>query len=130
MEFNKNQPIYLQIADLICEKILLLLWKEGERIPSVREFAVTIQVNPNTVMRTYTFLQEEGIITNQRGIGFFVTGGGLKSAKTFITKQVIETDMQNLFKKMDLLGITLYELNKYYEESKDKFSGEGNENNQ
>jgi GntR family transcriptional regulator len=129
MEFSKNQPIYLQIADLICEKILLKTWNEGERIPSVREFAITIQVNPNTVMRTYSFLQEEGIITNQRGIGFFVSDRGYKSAKTFVTKQVIETDMQNLFKKMELLGISIEELNLHYQQSRDKMSGEKNENN-
>jgi len=129
MEFNKNQPIYMQIADLICEKILLFIWKEGERIPSVREFAVTIQVNPNTVMRTYTFLQEEGIIINQRGVGFFVSEGGLKSAKTFVTKQLLEEELQSLFKKMDLLGITIEELNIHYKESREEMSEEKNENN-
>lgn len=120
MEFNKNQPIYLQIADLICEKILLNDWKKGERIPSVRELAVSIQVNPNTVMRTYALLQEEGIIYNQRGIGFFVAGEGLRSAKEFVIRQIIEADMTNLFRKMKMTGITFDELKKYFDEYSQK----------
>ena len=50
MEFTASQAIYLQIADQICERILCGQWKEGERIPSVREMGESIQVNPNTVM--------------------------------------------------------------------------------
>jgi len=72
MEFNKNQAIYLQIAEVICENILSLNWKVSEKISSVREFAAMMEVNPNTVMRTYTYLQDKGIIYNKRGIGFFV----------------------------------------------------------
>ena len=53
MEFKDTQSIYLQIADLFCENILLKKWKPGDRIPSVREMAVNIEVNPNTVMRTF-----------------------------------------------------------------------------
>ena len=57
MQFRETRPIYLQIADYVCEKILLRQWNAGERIPSVRELAVTLEVNPNTVMRTVEFLQ-------------------------------------------------------------------------
>ncbi|HEV7378757.1 MAG TPA: GntR family transcriptional regulator, partial [Dyadobacter sp.] len=56
MEFKDKQSIYLQIADYICEQILLAKWPPGERIPSVRDLASTLEVNPNTVMRTYDFL--------------------------------------------------------------------------
>jgi DNA-binding transcriptional regulator YhcF (GntR family) len=123
VEFNKNHPIYLQIADLICEKILLDDWKKGERIPSVRELAVSIQVNPNTVMRTYALLQEEGIINNQRGIGFFVADDGSQAAKAFVSRQVIEADMSNLFRKMKMTGITFEELKKYFDEYAQKHWG-------
>jgi DNA-binding transcriptional regulator YhcF (GntR family) len=114
MEFNKNQPIYLQIADLICERVLLKVWKEEDRIPSVRDFALSIQVNPNTVMRAYTYLQDEYIIINQRGIGFFVSRNGYEKAKSIIASQVINIDMQSLFKKMNYLNITADELLKQY----------------
>ena len=78
MEFRDKQAIYLQIADHFCENILLEKWKPGDRIPSVREMAVNMEVNPNTVMRTFTYLQDKEIIFNKRGIGYFVSEDGLK----------------------------------------------------
>ena len=72
MEFQETKSIFLQIADTICDKILNHTFKSGERLPSVREMAAEVGVNPNTVMRTYTELQNDGIIKNKRGIGFFV----------------------------------------------------------
>ena len=80
MEFKEKKSIYVQIADHICENIVKGIWKEGDRIASVREFAVDIEVNPNTVMRAYSYLQDEGIIYNKRGIGYFV-GENLMSLK-------------------------------------------------
>ena len=53
MEFDQHKPIYLQIADAICERILTGQWPEGDRIPSVRECGVSLEVNPNTVARSY-----------------------------------------------------------------------------
>ena len=61
MEFNSNKAIYLQISDIICEKILSGELKADDRIPSVREYGASIGVNPNTVMRTYEKLTNEGI---------------------------------------------------------------------
>ncbi|MEX1302542.1 MAG: GntR family transcriptional regulator, partial [Desulfotignum sp.] len=81
MEFQKKDAIYLQIADLMCERILLEDWQENNRIPSVREMAVDLEVNPNTVMRAYAFLQQQGIIFNKRGIGYFVAPDGLKTTR-------------------------------------------------
>ena len=72
MEFKDGKAIYMQISDYISESILKGEWKEGDRIPSVREFAIEIEVNPNTVMRAYSYLQDEGVIYNKRGIGYFV----------------------------------------------------------
>ncbi len=72
MEFSNHQAIYLQIADQICESILMQHKLSGERIASVREMALQIEVNPNTVARAYSLLQEQGIIFNKRGLGFFI----------------------------------------------------------
>jgi len=63
MDFGDSNAIYLQIADQLSENILLRRWNPGDRIPSVRELAVSIEVNPNTVMRTFNYLQDKGIIT-------------------------------------------------------------------
>jgi len=115
MEFNQNQAIYLQIGDYICEQILLGKWNEGDRILSVRELGVELQVNPNTVLRTFDFLQTNEIIFNKRGVGYFV----MENAKTKIIdyrrKQFLELELPILFKNMDILGMTITDLNAEYE---------------
>ena len=82
MEFRDNQAIYMQIADLMCENVLSGAWKPGERIPSIRETAEASQVNPNTVMRTYGYLEDRGIIRNQRGVGFFLSDDAYEITRT------------------------------------------------
>ena len=72
MNFKESKAIYLQIADHICDEVLLGQYQEEERIPSVREYAAVVEVNANTVMRSYDYLQTQGVIYNKRGIGYFV----------------------------------------------------------
>lgn len=57
MNFKESKAIYLQIADRICDEILLGQYPEEERIPSVREYAAIVEVNANTVMRSFDYLQ-------------------------------------------------------------------------
>ena len=73
MNFNTEKPIYLQIVDVISDRILSGELKGGDRIPSVREYGADIGVNPNTMMRSYEKLTADGIIYNKRGIGYFVS---------------------------------------------------------
>lgn len=115
MDFRESQPIYLQIADHVCEKILLQEWKPGARIPSVRELAVQLEVNPNTVMRTFEHLQQQDIIYNQRGIGYFVSPNAQKTAMHYRKNEFTEKDLPNLFRNMYLLEIETDELNRLYE---------------
>lgn len=110
MNFSSNKAIYIQIADLICEKILLREFKQDERIPSVRELAVDLEVNPNTVMRTYDYLQNLDIIINKRGVGFYVSSDGIKKATDYRKAEFLEQELPALFKTMDLLKIELPEL--------------------
>jgi GntR family transcriptional regulator len=115
MEFENNQAIYLQIADYICEKILCQEWPVGERIPSVREMAISVAVNPNTVMRTYTYLEDAGIISMRRGIGYFLSQDAyvktLKLKKAVFLKQ----EVPRFLKKAKLLNINFQELKKQFE---------------
>lgn len=115
MEFRDDQAIYLQIADLFCENILLEKWNPGDRIPSVREMAVSIEVNPNTVMRTFSYLQEKGIIYNKRGIGYFVSDDGKKKTNTLRKEDFIKSELPRFFKAMDLLHLSMEDINKYYQ---------------
>ena len=68
MEFNQPKGIYLQIAEQVCDRILQGEWNDGDRIPSIRELAVNLGVNPNTVTRSYQSLLDRQIIENRRGI--------------------------------------------------------------
>ena len=114
MEFKETQAIYLQIGDYVCEQILLDKWKEGDRIPSVRELGVALEVNPNTVMRTYDFLQDREIIFNKRGIGYFVSDEARNKIIRYRKNRFLEQDVPALFKDMKLLGMTIKELENEY----------------
>jgi len=118
MQFKESQAIYLQIADYVCEKILLKEWKPGERVPSVRELAVQLEVNPNTVMRTFDFLQQQEIIQNQRGIGYFVTATAHKNALHYRKEAFSEKDLPSIFRNMYLLGMELEELQPKFDKYK------------
>lgn len=110
MEFHENQAIYLQIADHFCENILQKTWKEGEKIPSVRETAVMVEVNPNTALRSFNYLQEQGIIYNKRGIGYHVADQGYQRALLFKKQQFIQEELPRVFRSMDLLGLDFDDL--------------------
>jgi|SRR5580658_9987040 GntR family transcriptional regulator len=114
MQFRESQPIYLQIADYVCERILLKEWPPGGRIPSVRELAVQLEVNPNTVMRTYEFLQQQTILFNQRGIGFFAAADAMEKATRYRKEQFLDKDLPQLFLNLYLLGMELEELEQHY----------------
>ncbi|MBV5343029.1 GntR family transcriptional regulator [bacterium] len=116
MEFKETQAIYLQIGDYVCEQILLGRWNEGDRILSVRELGVALQVNPNTVMRTFDFLQSIDIIFNKRGVGYFVSDNANNKIITYRRKQFIEQELPLFFKNLNILGMTFDELKVKYDE--------------
>ena len=118
MQFRESIAIYLQIADYICERILLKQWKSGERIPAVRELAVQLEVNPNTVMRTFEFLQGQNIIYNQRGIGYFVSPDAIKNTTRYRKTEFIEKELPNIFRSIYMLGMDIDELKPRYEKFK------------
>lgn len=115
MEFKETQAIYLQIVDLVCDNIMAGKWKAGERVPSVRELGVQLEVNPNTVMRAYDCLQDKQIIYNKRGVGYFV--GEEAPAQIIEAHRVefLEMELPEIFRRMKLLGISFERLAEEYE---------------
>ncbi len=105
MEFDSNKSIYLQICDAICERILSGNLAPDERIPSVREYGADIGVNPNTIMRSYEKLTNEGIIYNRRGIGYFISLGARDIVLENMKKDFLENELPHIVRKMNLLGI-------------------------
>ncbi|RZK80372.1 MAG: GntR family transcriptional regulator, partial [Pedobacter sp.] len=109
-----NKAIYLQIAEYVCEHILLGKWKKEEKVPSVRELAVEMEVNPNTVMRTYELLQTKNIINNKRGIGFFVADDAEAQVKAYRKVQFMDDELPVVFRNLYLLNIGFEELEARY----------------
>ncbi len=120
MEFDSQQAIYLQIADLVCENILKGIWKPKERIPSIRDLASQLSVNPNTVVKTYGYLENQGIIVNQRGIGFFVSENGYQEVLRLKRETFLHRECPKFFRQMELLGVSWEELQKLYESLEQK----------
>ncbi len=107
MEFNSNRSIYLQICDTICEQILSGTLEPDARIPSVREYGAEIGVNPNTVMRSYEKLTNDGIIYNRRGIGYFICNGAKGIVLEKMRREFMENELPMIQKRMKLLGIRM-----------------------
>lgn len=115
MEFKDKQAIYLQIADYICEQILLGKWPLGERIPSVRDLAAMMEVNPNTVMRTYEFLQNKEIIFNKRGIGYSADEQATEKIRAYRKERFLTNELPEVFKNLYLLDIGIDDLQSLYQ---------------
>ena len=112
MDFNADKPIFLQIADTVCDRILSGELNGEDRIPSVREFGADIGVNPNTVMRTYEKLTADGIIYNKRGIGYFVAPDAKEQILDVQRREFLEKDVPAIRKRLDLLGLDASVYNK------------------
>lgn len=116
MNFRQNQPIYLQIAEYVCEQILLKKWKLGDKVMSIRDIAVVMEVNPNTVQRAYDFLQQRNIITNKRGIGYFTEEDAMERILTFRREQFMDNELPVFFRNLYLLDIDVKELKNQYDQ--------------
>ncbi len=107
MDFNQNKPIYLQIADSICEKILQGTYLPDERILSVRELGISLGVNPNTIARVYDHLQGMEVIYNKRGIGYFVSPAAPQRILEMQRETFLREELPAIARKMKLLGVPL-----------------------
>jgi len=116
MAFAQNSPIYLQICDRVVELIIRREWDEEMRIPSVREMSIETEVNPNTIARSYTYLQDLNIIHNKRGIGYFVARGAREIARKYLRQQFVKEELPPLFRMLDLLDMKVSDLQKLRDE--------------
>ena len=120
MKFKESKPIYLQIADRICDEILQRQYKDEERIPSVREYAATVEVNANTVVRSYDYLQGLDIIYNKRGLGYFVVQGACERILELRKEIFMRDELPDFFRQLRMLGIPLKEIEQLYQTFLDK----------
>jgi GntR family transcriptional regulator len=114
MDYSDNRPIYMQISDHFCDRILNKSWSAGERIPSVRDIAVLMEVNPNTAIRAFHYLQEEEILYNQRGVGYFITDNAYEKVMKLKREQFIKEKLPGFVRDMKSLGFSFSELDELY----------------
>ncbi len=107
-EFDDNMPIYLQIMDRIKMDIITEKLKANYKLPSVREMATKLKVNPNTLQRAYQELERLGIVYTQRGMGTFVGGG--KSLVDDLKQEMAKEVIDSFILRMKRLGFTEQEI--------------------
>ena len=114
MNFNDNKAIYLQIADRIGDQILAGSLTPDGKVPSVRELAAEIEVNANTVARTYEYLQQSGVIYTKRGLGYFVSPDAKERIVASRRDQLMQGEMDYFLGQLKAVGITPAELQQLY----------------
>ena len=116
MIFRDNLSIYQQIAERICDEILDNKFPPGERLPSIREYAALVEVNANTVVRSYEWLQQQEIIFNKRGIGYYVSPEGKHRIKEIRRKRFFSDELPLFFNRLSTLDISVAEIDAQYAE--------------
>jgi GntR family transcriptional regulator len=107
-EFNTSKPIYLQLADRINRQIVSKELKAGQKLQSVRDMALSYNVNPNTIQRTYSELEREGILETRRGQGTFVTEQEDRLIQ--LRGNLKEEQIQTFVQVMQEMGYSSYEI--------------------
>ncbi|MCM1163338.1 MAG: GntR family transcriptional regulator [Muribaculaceae bacterium] len=120
MEFNQDRPIYRQIIDYSFGRILTGEWCPGQRVPSVRELAITVAVNSHTVLKAYEYLQAHDIIVARRGLGFFLAPDALEKVDAARREEFFNSTVPTLHDEMKLLGITIDQLIEKLESLQDR----------
>lgn len=114
--FSNSQPIYMQLAEELCRRICKGHLKAGDKLPSVREAAQGLGVNPNTIQRTYADLEKEGLIERRRGLGSYVTINNerIKDLKRKMVNQQIELFLHSMrdigLQDQEIISITIHEM--------------------
>ena len=111
MEFKATKGIFLQIADNLCNRILEGKLLPGDRVPSVRDLGTELEVNRNTVMRTYSHLNNLGILDNKRGVGFFISENATKLIREKEKKEFFQNEVPAIIEKVKLLKLNSHDLN-------------------
>lgn len=116
MNFNDNKPIYLQIAESLMDSIVRGDLPDEPRLPSVRDYAIEAGVNPNTVMRTFVWLQQQELIYMKRGIGYFVAPNASVKILQMRKEYFFAHEANYFFDRLAQFGITPEQLGRDYAE--------------
>lgn len=115
MNFKEVKSIYIQIAERLCDGILQDEYAEGERIPSVREYAAVLEVNVNTVVKSYDYLSAKEVLFNRRGLGYFVAEGAKEHIAQLRREEFMHDELPEFFRRLRLLNIPIETVVALYE---------------
>lgn len=118
MIFKAEKAIFLQIADRLCDEILAGNYAADDRVPSVREYAVLLEVNTNTMVRAYEQLARDEVIYNKRGQGYFVAPDAPEAIRRRRLDTFRKETLPSLFREMQLLGLDINEVTRAWEQRK------------
>lgn len=113
--FNANMPIYLQVVEDVKIKIMNGTLKSGDKIASVREMAIEMGVNPNTIQRAFTELEREGFIRTERAVGRYVSN----NEELFLQckQKMIQENIRLFLEQMKILGLDREDIMRYLKEN-------------
>ena len=112
--FDNERPIYVQLVEMLKIEIVSGKLKPGERLPSVRELALIMRVNPNTMQKALVELESEGLVYTERTNGKFVTEDSKLIEK--MRKELAMEKVNNYISDMKKIGITFEDSVKYLQE--------------
>ena len=115
MIFKEGQAIFIQIAERICDEILAGKYEADARIPGVRDYSVTLEVNVNTTVKAYEQLAQRGVIYNKRGLGYFVAADAQSQILKTRRETFFNSELPELVVRMRQLGVTPEDIKTAYE---------------
>ncbi len=110
LKWKEDQPIYRQLRDKVAAQILTGSLKEGESLPSVRNVAVELQINPLTASRAYQELVDEALVEKRRGLGMFIVKGARSKLLTLEKKRFLEDEWPEINARISALGLSAKDL--------------------
>jgi len=117
--WNENQPIYRQLRDRVVAMILEGTLKEGDVLPSVRQVAADLRVNPLTVLKGYQQLVDEALVEKRRGLGMYVREGASAALLKDERQRFLEDEWPRVRATIERLGLSASELLASSAESKE-----------
>jgi GntR family transcriptional regulator len=108
--WNDTQPIFIQIRQRLIEMVLGEQIPEGEALPSVRQIAMDLEVNPLTVTKAYQSLTDLNVVEKRRGLGMFVAEGAREKLLAHEKEKFLSEDWPRIKNQIEALGLSIKDL--------------------
>ena len=115
IRFDRDRPIFLQLAEQLEDAILIGVYKEEERVPSITEYSTAYNINPATALKGINLLVDAGLLYKKRGLGMFVAPGAFDKLKKSRQDSFYERRILPLIKDAKNIGFDLAKLQKMIE---------------